>query len=433
MGLGPVATPEGKESSGNTSSTKVRVANFTTIPAFSEFTVRVHCQSPGLRFLQFEAKHHESLGISMANGIADILPLQPFPVKVLNLSERDRVLPKGMILGHALSHPKGIIALTSEEAPPFPERPDVDGELWKEEVNLNHLLPKQREIVWGLLAKYRQMWDGHLGHVTTANHRIELIPGAKPVQVQPYRAGPRARELESEEVQRMLKAGVIEPAISEWASPVVLVPKPDGKMRFCVDYRKLNAITVRDTYPLPRMDECIDSLGDATLFSTLDCNSGYWQIPVSPEDIEKTTFTCHEGLFWFLRMPFGLRNAPATFQRTMDILLSGLKWKTCLVYLDDIIIFSKSEEEHARHLDQVLTLLAGAGLSLNLKKCHFFRDTVDYLGHVIRLGKLQVATKIRKLSEPHDLPGLSRNFVPSWASATFTVALSQDLPSMPLR
>jgi hypothetical protein len=186
----------------------------------------------------------------------------------------------------------------------------------------------------------------------------------------------------------MLKEGVIEPAASEWASPVVLVPKPDGSMRFCVDYRKLNAITIRDTYPLPRMDECIDSLGDANVFTTLDCNSGYWQIPVAPDDMDKTTFTSHEGTYRFRWMHFGLRNAPATFQRVVDIVLSGLTWKSCLVYLDDIIIYSQTMEDHLNHLHDVLTLLGQAGLSLNLAKCHFLQETLDYLGHVIRPGKL---------------------------------------------
>ena len=110
----------------------------------------------------------------------------------------------------------------------------------------------------------------------------------------------------------------------------------------------------KDTYPLPRMDECLDSLGEAKYFTTLDCNSGYWQIPIAKEDRNKTTFTCHDGTYRFLRMPFGLCNAPATFQRTVDILLSGYRWKTCLVYLDDVIIFSISIEEHLKHVDEVL-------------------------------------------------------------------------------
>jgi hypothetical protein len=154
------------------------------------------------------------------------------------------------------------------------------------------------------------MWSGRLGQVQPTNHRIDLITGQKPVHCQPYRAGPRELAVESAEIQRMLKAEVIEPARSERASPIVLVAKPDGSTRFCVDYRRRNAITVRDSYPLPRMDECIYSLGDAKIFATLDCNFGYWQIPVRPEDREKTTFTSHEGLYRFLRMPFAYATRP---------------------------------------------------------------------------------------------------------------------------
>ena len=147
----------------------------------------------------------------------------------------------------------------------------------------------------------------------------------------------------------MLKMGVIEPSSAEWASPVVLIPKPDGSTRFCVDYRKLNALTARDVYPLPRMDECLDFLGDAEYFSTLDANTGFWQIEVAPEDRDKTTFSCHVGMYRFTRMPFGLLNAPATFQRAMDIILSEVRWESVIVYLDDVIIFSRSFEEHVRH------------------------------------------------------------------------------------
>jgi hypothetical protein len=205
----------------------------------------------------------------------------------------------------------------------------------------------------------------------------------------------------------MLKAEIIEPATSEWASPIVLVSKPDGSTRFCVGYRRLNTITVLDSYPLPRMDECIDSLGEAKIFTTLDCNSGYWQIPVRPEDREKTTFTSHEVLYWFLLMPFGRSNAPATFQRFVDITLSGLTWKTCLVYLDDIIVFSKTPAEHMAHLDALLHRLYRAGLTLNLKKFHFIKETVDYLGHVIRPGHLSVAEKYTSGPEGYEAPDYS--------------------------
>ena len=130
---------------------------------------------------------------------------------------------------------------------------------------------------------------------------------------------------------------------------------------------------------------------DAAVFTTLDCNSGYWQVPIAPEDRDKTTFTTHLGTFRHLRMPFGLRNAPATFQRALDIILSGVRWQTCLIYLDDVIIFSKDIKSHLGHVDEILTLLGQAGITLKLKKCEFFQPRVDYLGHVITPGKLAVA------------------------------------------
>ena len=145
-----------------------------------------------------------------------------------------------------------------------------------------------------------------LGEINTTVHRIELIPETRPVAQAPYWAGPKAREIEDSEVTKMLEARVIEPAQSEWASPVLLVPKPDGSTRFCVDCRKLNAVTVKDTYPLPRMDDCLDALDDIKLLSALDAISGYWQMPIPECDRDKTAFSCHSGLYRFSRMPFGL-------------------------------------------------------------------------------------------------------------------------------
>ena len=228
------------------------------------------------------------------------------------------------------------------------------------------------------------MWDGSLGEISTTEHRIDVITVSKPVSQQPYRAGFREREFLASEIDKMLRAGVIEPAQSAWVSPGVIVPKQDGSYRFCVNYRRLNAVTIRDVYPLPRMDDYIDSLGETSVFTTLDCNSGYWQIPIREEDRDKTAFTSHAGTFRFIRMPLGLTNAPATFQRTIDILLSRYRWQSCLVYLDDIIIFSKNKEDHLRHVEQVLSAMNCAGVTLKLSKCSFFTDRVKYLGHIIK-------------------------------------------------
>jgi len=142
------------------------------------------------------------------------------------------------------------------------------------------------------------------------------------------------------------------------------VPKPDGSERFCIFYRKLNLMTVKDVYTIPRMNECIESLGDARVLSTLDCNAGYRQIPVAEEDKHLTAFKCHSGAWQRVRLPCGLCNAPATFQRAMDMILAGVMWQICLVYLDDVIVFSRSPEDHLHHLNEVLTRLGKAGVTL---------------------------------------------------------------------
>jgi len=188
----------------------------------------------------------------------------------------------------------------------------------------------------------------------------------------------------------MLDLGVIEPSDAEWSLPVVVVPNPGGHFRFCVDYRRLNERTVKDVYPIARMDDCLDSIGDATVFSTLDCNAGYWQIAVAAEDRDKTTFTSHTGLFRFIQLPFGRVNAPASFQRALDIILSGLRWQTGMVYLHDVIVFSRTAGDHIQHLRAVLLLLEKAGVSLKPSKCHLFQQEVEYLGHVVRPGHLLV-------------------------------------------
>lgn len=159
---------------------------------------------------------------------------------------------------------------------------------------------------------------------------------------------------------------VIRPSHSHWASPVVIVPKKNGKARFCVEYRRLNAITEKDSYPIPRMDDCLDSLGHATYFTSLDCTAGYWQVPLRESDKENSVFTCHYGTFDYNTMLFGLTTAPATFQRALDIILSGLKWQVCLVYFNDVIILSASAEQHIKHVDKILTRMRQSGETLTL-------------------------------------------------------------------
>ena len=176
----------------------------------------------------------------------------------------------------------------------------------------------------------------------------------------------------------MRSQGVIEPSQSPWSSPVVLVQKKDGSKRFCVDYRKLNEVTKHDSYPLPRVDKTLDAVSGSSWFSTLDLKSGYWQVKMAEKDKEKTAFTTGEGLWQFIVMPFGLANAPATFERLMERILQGLPWTVCLVYLD-----AKTLADEFENLRTVIRRLRQAGLKLNPRKCHLFQKNVRYLGHVV--------------------------------------------------
>ena len=200
---------------------------------------------------------------------------------------------------------------------------------------------------------------------------------------QPYRRqSPAVRREEMAQVQQMLSSNVIRPSNSPWASPVVMVRKKDGSLRFCVDFRQLNAAKVKDAHPLPRIDDLLDALHGAKWFSTLDLKSGYWQVPITEQDKAKTAFCMSSGqLFEFNQVPFGLCNASATFSRLMDRVLAGLHWETCLFYLDDIIVFSSTWEEHLARLREVFERLRHAKLKLRAEKCTFAAKEVNYLDH----------------------------------------------------
>lgn len=181
--------------------------------------------------------------------------------------------------------------------------------------------------------------------------------------------------------------------MSEWALPVVLTPKKDEKVRFCVKYRTLNAMAVRDPYPLPRMEECTDSLSDETIFPTADCHIGYWPTEIPEADRYKTTFSSHHGLFRIIQMPLGLKNEPTSFQRIVNLIPTILKSKYALLHLVDIIVYSKSVTELLLHVRTVFTLLQNDGAALKFSKCSFFDDRVSYLGHTAQPRKLVVDYK----------------------------------------
>ena len=221
-----------------------------------------------------------------------------------------------------------------------------------------------------------------LGRTSIIRHKIDT-GDARPIKQPPYRVSQKQKmEIESQ-IQTMLEQDVIKVSSSPWSSPVVLVKKKDGTTRFCVDYRKLNAVTRKDSYPLPRIDDALDALSGSKYFTTLDLQSGYHQVAMDTDSIEKTAFISHAGLYEYNVMSFGLTNAPPTFQRLMQRVLHGLDWKICLVYIDDVIIFSRTFEEHLSRLTAVFDRLREANLKLKPSKCHFANSSVDFLGFVV--------------------------------------------------
>jgi hypothetical protein len=184
-------------------------------------------------------------------------------------------------------------------------------------------------------------------------------------------------------VQELLEKDIVQPSESPWSAPLVIVAKKNGDVRMCVDYRRLNAVTKRPIFPIPATQQLLDSLEGSTYFSTLDLSQGYYQIPVKEEDISKTAFTTRRGQFEFKRMPMGLSSSPSTFQRLMHIVLKNENWEKCLIYLDDILVFGRSIDEHIERLKAVLQRFREAGLKLSPSKCFFLKRSVSYLGHII--------------------------------------------------
>ena len=294
----------------------------------------------------------------------------------------------------------------------------------------SNFVPEEEKLrLYDMLSTYADCiskgpWD--LGTAKGVRHTIDT-GSAQPIQV-PSRRVPFHKRQEMRSQVDIIEADIIEPSDSPWSSPVVLVAKPDGSQRFCVDYRALNSVTKRDLYPLPRCDDILESLSGAQWFSHLDLLRGYWQIDVAEKDREKTAFATPDGLYQFHKLSFGLTNAPACFMRAMHLILRRLCWSDCLVYLDDITVFGRTLQEHRERLSLVLSRLTEAGLKINPKKCKLLCEQVVVLGHVVSgKGISTDPEKIRVIKEwpvPADesqlraflgTTGYYRQFVPNYA------------------
>jgi hypothetical protein len=231
------------------------------------------------------------------------------------------------------------------------------------------------------------------------DHAIDT-GGAKPVNRPTYALSASQFEEQEKQIKYLVERELIRPSTSSWGAPVLFVRKKDGTWRMCIDYRALNAVTVRNTYPLPRIDECLDQLQGARIFSKLDCLSGYWQVRIQEQDRHKTAFNTRTGKWEFCVLPFGLNNAPSTFQKMMNDILREYIGKFVLVYIDDILIFSRTEEEHREHVRLIFQKLQENNLFVKPSKCEFFRTEIKFCGFVVGGGKIQMdPAKVRTIQE----------------------------------
>jgi transposase InsO family protein len=244
---------------------------------------------------------------------------------------------------------------------------------------------EEARVIAEMLSRYKGAFsqdDTDLGRTSLVEHCIDT-GNARPIKQAPRRIPMAFKGEDEAAIQKLLDQGSIRPSTSPWASPIVLVRKKDGSVRPCVDYRRLNAVTKIDAIGLPRCSECLDAMAGAKLFSTLDITSAYNQVPVRPQDIPKTAFVTKQGLFEFVTTPFGMVNSGATWTRCIELALQGLAWTTCVIYLDDIIIFGKDFEEHIERLREVLGRIEQADLKLKPRKCSLLKKSVGFLGHVV--------------------------------------------------
>lgn len=307
------------------------------------------------------------------------------------------------------------------------------------EAMLAHLSLVQRSELVKLIEGFPQLFGDVPSCTSWIEHDID-VGDASPIRQRFYRLSPDKRKALDSEVSYMVEHGIAAPSSSSWASPCVLVPKSDGSPRFCTDMRKVNAVTKSDSFPLPRMEDCVDLVGSAKFVSKFDLLKGYWQVPLSERAREIASFITPSGLYSYSVMPFGLKNAPATFQRLMNRVVAGLEG--CSVYLDDLVVFSDSWDSHLRRIRSLFERLADARLTVNLAKCEFARATVTYLGRVVGQGRVapvgakviavagfpQPTTK-KELQRFLGLVGYYRSFCRNFSSVVFplTELLKSDV------
>lgn len=305
-------------------------------------------------------------------------------------------------------------------------------------VQLSHLDDEQGMDIAQLIGDYPMLFGDTPSQTTVIEHDIN-VRDSTPIRQHPYRVNATKREIMKKEVNYLLDNKLASASSSPWSSPCLLVPKPDGTPRFCTDFRKVNAVTVPDSYPLPRMEDCIDNIGSARFVTKLDLLKGYWQVPLTPRASTISAFVTPDDFLQYNVLAFGMRNAPATFQRLVNTVLAGVP--CCNAYLDDLVVYTSTWEEHMSSLKMVFDRLAKASLTVNLAKCEFAKATVTYLGKQVGQGTVRalddkvkaiadfpVPTTRRELRRFIGMAGYYRSFCRNFSSviAPLTSLLSTE-------
>lgn len=331
-------------------------------------------------------------GIYVANSIASP-ENNVIKIAILNANENDVLLDLNEVnLKVYKLHDFNVIDVNKSQLNTAERKEQI-----RDLINLSHCNEEEEQTILKICFEYHdvfQLKGDRLSVTPAAIHKIPLLPGTNPINSKPFRLPFYQKENLEEEVQKLLKDNIIQPSKSPWCSPILLVPKkPDasGKRawRLCIDFRNINEKTIMDAYPLPLISELLDSLGRATVYSSLDLDRAYWQIRMDPEDQEKTAFKANGRLYEWLRMPMGVKGAAPTFQRMMNNVLTGLQGEICLVYIDDIIVYGSSLNDHNEKLRTVLKRLIDYKLKIKPEKCQFLRKEISFLGHVVSKAGLK--------------------------------------------
>ena len=406
---------------------RIALSKHVEIPPGSDMIVEDYAHgiidkdSTGL--LEVYLKFLQNKGLSVAKALVN--PVSgTVPVRIANPYNQSRILHKDTVVAnYEPLEPELLLSVSSAKTFASDAEKPLQDNLAEHLEGLfqrsyEHITPDQQSHLNRLLVKYQNTFSKSpydLGYTSLVEYTIDLIPGTRPIKQRPYRLPLAKRQAVESEIQAMADRNLIEPTNSPWSSPVIIVPKKNGEIRFCIDNRKLKEVTIKFSQTLPNITEFLDALGGSKWFSCLDLKSGFHQISVAEKDRSKTAFCIPgSGLWQFKVMPFGATNSPAVFERLMERLFSQLAYTILLIYIDDVIVFSKTFEVHLKNLEEVLRRLKEANLKLNVEKCVFFQVQVTFLGHLIsHQGVSMDPQKIKAIEEwprPRNVTGL-RSFV----------------------